>query len=80
MFVGIKKDKKKFRVQFFVLGFRIMKTAKPEKEASEMQNQEPEVEKIMGEISEKLNKLDGDPEWKQKVSNIVRRIILEYTA
>lgn len=45
-----------------------------------MQNQEPEVEKIMGEISEKLNKLDGDPEWKQRVSNIVRQIILEYTA
>lgn len=45
-----------------------------------MQKQEPDVEKIMGEIAEKLKKLEGDPEWKQRISNIVRRIILEYTA
>ena len=45
-----------------------------------MQENEINIEELMGEISEKLNKLDGDPEWKQKISNVVRRIILEYTA
>ena len=34
---------------------------------------------IMGEISEKLSKLDGDQEWKQELSNIVERIISEFT-
>lgn len=45
-----------------------------------MQNQELDTEKIMGVISEKLNKLDGDPEWKQKIFNLVRRILAEYTS
>lgn len=56
-----------------------METAKPEKEVSEMQKQEPDIEKIMVEITEKLKRLDGDPEWKQRISNIVQRIIAEYT-
>ena len=38
-----------------------------------------DINKIMAEISEKLNKLDGDQEWKQELSNIVERIISEYT-
>ena len=38
-----------------------------------------DINKIMAEISEKLNKLDGDQEWKQELSNILERIIYEYT-
>ncbi len=45
-----------------------------------MQDKEIKMEEIMGEVAEKLNRLDGDPEWKQKISNIVRRILSEYTA
>lgn len=39
-----------------------------------------DINKIMGEISEKLNNLDGDQEWKQEITSIVQRILMEYTA
>ena len=41
--------------------------------------QQIDINTIMAEISEKLNKLDGDQDWKQELSNIVEQIISEYT-
>ena len=44
-----------------------------------MQETEINIAEFMDEVTEKLNRLDGDPDWKQKISNIVRKIILEFT-
>ena len=45
-----------------------------------MQENETNIEQFMDEVFQKLNRLEGEPEWKQKIYNMVRRIIMEYTA